>query len=154
MINIEMEQDNSCVKCFWGEREKEREEGKGVKREVPEKREGDGIALKYTRKVTFEVKNNENDQLTNIPEDKHIQLKVGQNAVLVVQSQIHDLQKETKLEYSLSPENGIFKMSEYGNQLFRIQNMVFISIFLKQFKQDKGSFFFIRHYRPPSSGNR
>jgi hypothetical protein len=47
MINIEMEQDNSCVKCFWGEREKEREEGKGVKREVPEKREGDGIALNW-----------------------------------------------------------------------------------------------------------
>ncbi|GAU39474.1 hypothetical protein TSUD_159060 [Trifolium subterraneum] len=48
MINIEMEQDNSCVKWFLGrERGREGEEGKGVEREVPEKREGEGIALNW-----------------------------------------------------------------------------------------------------------
>ena len=79
---------------------------------------GDGIELKYTRKITFEGRWKENNQLVPFPKDNTLQLKVGHPAVLVIQSQIHDLDKETKVKYTVKPENGIFKTSEYGNQVF------------------------------------
>jgi len=90
----------------------------GDTRQEWEKNWGGGIELKYTRKVTIEGKWKENDQLVPIPQDTAVQLQVGQPVVFVIQSQIHDLEKEMELEYSVSPADGIFEISEFGNQFF------------------------------------
>lgn len=79
---------------------------------------GQGVSLKYTRSVVFAGKYMKDDQLTAFSPEEPLQLKSGEDAVLVIHSQIEQLNKETQLTYSISPEDGIFKASAEGNYLF------------------------------------
>ena len=78
---------------------------------------GAGVSLVYTRKVTFEGKIRKEDQLISFEQDS-VQLKAGEDAVLVISSQIHDLPKKVTQTYSVSPADGIFQASTVGDYLF------------------------------------
>lgn len=79
---------------------------------------GAGVSLVFTRAVDFTGKLVQDDQLTAFPEEEPIQLKAGEEAVLLITSQIQDLDKKTELTWSVSPADGIFKTSTDGNYLF------------------------------------
>jgi len=77
-----------------------------------------GVKLVYTRDVTFKGSIIQDNQAIPIDSEMPIQLQVGQEAFLVITSEIHNLGKEAKLEYSISPENEIFKTASDGENLF------------------------------------
>ena len=79
---------------------------------------GMGISLVYTRSVSFESKMVKDDQLTAFSQEEPLQLKLGEDTVLVIASEIQDLSKEVSLSYSLSPADGIFRTTTDGNYLF------------------------------------
>lgn len=83
---------------------------------------GEGIKVEYTRKVTFDGKNVKDKQLVSFKQNETVPLKVGQDAVLVFSSQIHDLPKETKLTYTIRREDNhtdeIFVATQDGNDFY------------------------------------
>lgn len=79
---------------------------------------GEGVSLVFTRGVAFEGKVIQDNQMKAFPEEGPVQLKVGENAVLMISSRILDMNKDTELTYSVSPENGLFQASTEGNNLF------------------------------------
>ena len=93
-------------------------------RENPDKQKalqdlwGQGIDVIYTRSSTFDMKIMWDYRLTSIDENNPITLKVGQDAVLILTSQLEDLRKETRLTYSIIPADGIFKLSNDGKYLY------------------------------------
>lgn len=94
----------------------------GTARQDWEDQWGDGIKLTYTRKVTFDGKNIKDKQLVSVKQDETVPLKVGQDAVLVFSSQIHDLPKETKLTYTIQRKDKItdeiFEAIQDGNDFY------------------------------------
>ena len=83
---------------------------------------GKGVALEYTRSVTFESKVRQDDRMVPFDGEETLQLKTGEDAVMVISSQIQDLPKETELTYSISPADGIFQTTTVDNYLFLMGN--------------------------------
>lgn len=83
---------------------------------------GKGIKLQYKRNVTFNAKYKENDLLISFPKDEYendyVQLKVAQDAVLVIQAEINNPPRTAHVEYSIDKTDGLFKQSESGGQFF------------------------------------
>ena len=81
---------------------------------------GEGIEVRYTRGVAFDGKMVKDGQLISFPEDNKITAKTDQQVVLMITSQLENLDREAKLEYSVSPADGTFESSTDGNRLYLI----------------------------------
>ena len=77
-----------------------------------------GMKLVYTRDVSFEGSVVKEDRVIPIEPEKPVQLQAGQEAFLVITSEIHNLGKEANLKYSITPQNGIFKTSTDGKRFY------------------------------------
>ena len=81
---------------------------------------GEGIEVQYTRDVSVEGKIAKNNELIPLNPENSVELEVGHQAVLIITSQMKNLEKQVKLEYSFSQEKPIFETVREGNQYFLI----------------------------------
>ena len=77
----------------------------------------DGIDVKYIRDVSVAGSRLQDNSFLAMEKDKTIELVVGQSAVLMFSAQMTKAPQGTKLEFSVSPGNGILTPAYNGNHL-------------------------------------
>ena len=69
---------------------------------------GQGVEVEYVRSVVFAAQQMQNGQLTDFPQDRHLTLEADREVFLKISSAMEDMPKEYRVDYAVSPENGIF----------------------------------------------
>ena len=76
----------------------------------------DGVEVKYMREVSITGNQLQNNAFAPIEKDSSLKLEVDKNAVLMFQPRIGNPPAETKLEFSVTPSDGILSVAyEEGN---------------------------------------
>ena len=79
-------------------------------REAWEARWKDGIEVKYMRDVTVTGSLLKDNAFVAVDPDQTVELKLGQNAVLMFQSEMKNAPQGTKLEFAVAPADGILSV--------------------------------------------
>ena len=69
----------------------------------------EGIDVEYTRNVSFLAKQMQKGELISFEPDTTVQAEIGSDIFLQITSEIHDLSKEYKLQYQVTPSDGVLK---------------------------------------------
>lgn len=80
---------------------------------------GEGVALEYVRDISFQAEYRvENGEMKALEQDTAIAVEIGSDIDIMITSEIKDLFKESKVEWKISPEDGVLEVIKENGMLF------------------------------------